>query len=334
MSYTVSEFDKAIGSMDYGGFQNHAIMTGIVVEEVEPKNTGETEYLVLANHRGNQVPMYCRRMSGIGGAHNYEEYNLHGYTESPIEKEQKFKNLAGDTVIVAALSGNMSNGIILGGIRHPAREEVLEANGKSAYSCRINGILKEIDEDGALTFKFLGNFSANEAILSTPAGLPIQEFQEYPTKAGTFFGFDADGNFEASDGDSVSIKLTRGSTANVGDIAITAGSTTVTLAGNSGTQEVTISTEGEITISSDDNMTANAEEITINANKSMKLEAEKSMNLVSNGVDLVELLVELLDELGLTIVTSPNGPCSKFNEAPTWSKIQSIQDKLKKHVGS
>lgn len=308
-----------------------SIHIGMVHEELPAGNTGETLYVVMVTLNGQDVPITCTRMSRFGGAHNYEEYALRGYNDSlSTGLNTNYSQRPGDVVIVAFLNGNAEQGVILGGVRHSSRPQSIE-DGKPAYKSRFNGVEKEISADGSLVFTYKGNVPAPQLDLP-PTGTPIAEPVDDPVKAGSSFGFDADGNFNISDGDRQTIIMTRDSVAG-GNTVITSGTTVITIAGGATTQTVEVSTKGNISLDAAKDITVSGLSLELSSKTSCAIEAKAGLSITSAGSELLDLLTTLVDELGTLAVTSPVGPCTPLMASPTWAKVLAIQIKMKLMMG-
>lgn len=333
MSYMVREDVPRAGYAQSGLQLETTIRLGVVSEEHPAGNTGETLYTVLVSMQGKDVPIVCVRMVRFGGLYNYEEYNPQIYNDSlGVGNNTPFAIRPGDSVVVAFLDGRTRKGIILGGIRHPARKEQLTASGKPAYISRINGIENKITEDGKFTVTYKGSSPLNDPQMLLPPGKPLVEVQDDPVKGGSNFGFDVDGNFNINDGDSQNIIVSRDNIQG-GNIKIVSGTTTITIAGGLSTQEVTIDTKGDISLSALKNITAEGLDISLSAKKTIAIEAKLGISITAKGNELLDLLTQLIDEIGGLTVSSPVGPCSPIMGAPTWAKVTAVQAKLKLMMG-
>lgn len=312
---------------------SYSIKTGIVIEEKKNPATGETQYIVLVSSGGKDVPIYCTRMNRFGGVYNYEEYNATTYVDPLGQATDKpYQQRAGDVVFIAHIDGDFTNGVILGGKQHPARKEILEANETPAYISRFNGIEKSITEKGALTYTFNG-IGGDQQSLKIPAGTtPIPPPKGNPLTAGANFGFTEEGNWQVSDGDKQSVIIRKDSTVG-GDITITSGSTTVLLAGGTTAQAVTIETKGDISLKATKSFSAEGLGCTIKSNKEITIDATKGLILKSAGSELLDLIVQLIDSIAELTISSPVGPCSPIQGAPTWAKVKLLQEKIKLMMG-
>lgn len=310
---------------------DNSIHVGVVHEELPAGNTGETYYVVMVTINGQDVPVTCTRISRFGGAHNYEEYSPRGYNDSlSTGLNTNFSQRAGDTVIVAFLDGIAKQGVILGGMRHPSRPQALE-DGGPAYKSRFNGIEKEITPDGSMTYTYKGIVPAPQLELP-PTGAVIAEPVDDPLKAGSTFGFDADGNFNIGDGDRQTIVMTRDSTVG-GNLVITSGTTVITIAGGTTTQTVEVSTKGNISLDATKDIAASGLSIELAAKTRCDIEAKTGLSLKSAGSELLDLISTLIDEIGSLTTTSPVGTCTPLLASPTWAKVVAVQVKLKLMMG-
>lgn len=308
-----------------------SVHLGVVHEELAPGNTGETLYVVMVTLDGQDVPITCSRMHRFGGAHNYEEFTLRGYNDSSGEGRNKnFSQRPGDVVVVAFLDGVAKQGLILGGIRHPSRKQEITPS-DIAYKSRFNGIETEIKKDGSASWTYKG-IVEEPALALPPTGTPIPPVKDDEEKAGSTFGFDVDGNFNISDGDRQSILIKRNAKEG-GDITITSGTTVIKIAGGDNTQTIDLTTKGNVGIAAEKDISITSKGLKIDSSKKIEIKASSGLSIESAGAELLDQLVTLIDELGTLIVTSPVGPCSALQAAPTWAKVTAVQTKIKKMIG-
>lgn len=307
-----------------------SIHTGVVHEELPAGNTGETLYVVMVTLHGLDVPITCTRMSRWGGAHNYEEYSPRGYEDpQSIGIGINFSQRPGDVVIVAFMDGVAKQGVILGGVRHPSRPQAL-LDGGPAYKSRFNGIEKEITADGSLAYTYKG-ITEELALNLPPSGKVIPEPIDDEVKAGSTFGFDVDGNFNIGDGDRQTIVMTRESEKG-GNLVITSGTTTVTIAGGDEAKTVEVSTEGTISLTAMEDITVSGKSLSLTSESTYAIEA-KGLSITAGGNELLDLITTLVDEIGSLAATSPVGPCTPLMSAPTWAKVTAVQAKIKAMMG-
>lgn len=187
--------------------QDNRLFVGVIREVRNAKNTNELRYMVEVYHKNDTMILPCRMMREWGGVYNYEDYVLRGYNYNDASNNQNGTlALAGDMVLVGHLGGNGREGIILGGLTHPARKSFLDATKGPQYKSEFNGIETSINEDGEWTLTFRGQPTNLDKLTETPSE-PVAE-PEYDTDVGTsFMKWDKTGSFtlsdEATDGDKV-----------------------------------------------------------------------------------------------------------------------------------
>jgi hypothetical protein len=184
---------------------DNRLYIGIVREVFNDVNTNELRYLVEIRHRNDVVFSNCRMLRRWGGAFNYEDSVMRGYTHNNTSNEENGPEaIPGDAVLVGQFAGQGREGIILGGLTHVARKNFLDVKKGPQYRSEFNGIETSINEDGEWTLTFRGqptNLSKLNATPSEPIPTP-----EYNTDVGTsYMKWDKTGSFtlsdEATDGD-------------------------------------------------------------------------------------------------------------------------------------
>ena len=305
------------------------IKLGLVRAQVYIEETDSYIYNVEAIGNGRRFLMRCRLMSRFGDVYNYEEWTprFNDVTAPKGDPEPwDYKVRTGEVVIVMALDGGNTEGVILGSVKHPARKSNLK-KGELSYNCQYNGIETTIDKDGAWKVTFKG-IPTNEKDLYKDTKNGIKEAKYDEKLMGTFIGIDKDGSIELSDFDKEkqSILINK----KEGKINITSGSVTLII----DKKEKSIKIANEITsIESKKSFKLKTEECELDATKSMKIKSAK-IAIGGDGTELIDSLIKIVDAMGKLIINSPQGPCSPFNSAPTWSEIESIKSKLNSIKGS
>lgn len=313
--------------------KDNSIRVGIVREERMLKDD-ETRYIVEVSMDGRQVPVSCTLMTRWGGVYNFEEYRVRpwGKIKTPVMAPGtagKYTYRSGDTVVVAFLNGNSREGVILGGLRHPGRDEET-TEGNIEYLSRFNGLETQIRTDGSYKVLFKGA-PINETLLDIPLGAPIMSPVYNPLTSGSYFGFSSNGSFVVTDSKQF-IKIDKNIAS--GAIIIKSGKNTLELGGNIAIGTTTIQTDNIVM-----EATMNA---SMKANLDMNFQSTKSISMkalqVAIGNDQIELvdgLVQLIDALGGLVVTSPVGTCTPLMAAPTWaSAVVPLKIKLSILKGS
>ena len=285
---------------------------------------GNTYYTVECNHRGNITLMDCRLMMKFGGPHNFEEYHLRAYNQQDLRIPGDRSALrgydvrVGDVVVVGCLSGSARTGVILGCLAHGARTDEIPI-GDIAYINCFNGIETKITKDGTYSLTFKGR---NLALLDLHIpGTPVPSPQYDPIYGGTFLSLINDGSFIVSDGKTQSIKIDKSGAA----ITITSGGSSITI---NATDTNIKSTNVAIGSSTSVKVAVAANEIAIDGVQKVAVKAAK-ISIGSGPVELIDVLIKLIDAIGSLVVTSPVGPCSPVNSAPTWSaQVELIKQQL------
>lgn len=172
---------------------------GVVRSTFNDKETNELRYLVEVRHTTDVILTSCRMLRQFGGVYNYEDYVLQDYNFSSGKSGQNgLAAKAGDIVVVGSFAGQTREGVILGGITHPARKTFLDVTKGPQYRSEFNGIETHINEDGEYKLTFRG-LPTNIADLKKTPDATIAA-PTYDTKVGTsYLQFDKKGNFIVSD---------------------------------------------------------------------------------------------------------------------------------------
>jgi phage baseplate assembly protein gpV len=291
---------------------------------------GQTQYVVETFVSGNIIPIPCVVMSRFGGVQNYEEYRLRSYKAASTDDRSTntaympSQLKAGDQVIVACLQGSVREGVILGGILHPARKETTKL-GELAYISEFNGIEQTISKDGAyrVTFKAPITTSLDNAI----PGQPIPPQILNTIISGTYYELSKDGSWIISDNKSQLIKIDKTATA----IQVTSGKATLQLDGAG--SKLSISAPKEINLKTDSLMALAALDFKLNASKSLSMKSPK-IAIGNSNFELMDGLVKLIDLLGQTQTVSPTGLNTTLNTTPVWPKIEKIKLAIQATKGS
>lgn len=178
---------------------------GVVREVRNDKLTNELRYMVEIYHKDDTIILSCRMLRSLGGVYNYEDYAMRGYDHQSGGKNQNGTlALAGDLVLVGRIGGNGREGVILGGMTHPARKSFLDATKGPQYKSEFNGIETHINEDGEWTLTFKGQPTNLQKLKDAPN--QVIPAPEYDKDVGTsYMKWDKTGSFtlsdEATDGD-------------------------------------------------------------------------------------------------------------------------------------
>jgi hypothetical protein len=187
---------KSLGAINH---LDGLLYVGIVRSVFNDKNTNELRYIVEVKRRSDTMLANCRMVRSLGGVYNYTDHVLHGYNYNAATQGQNgVVARAGDIVLVGQFAGQGREGVILGGLTHPARTNFLKASDGPQYRSEINGIETFINKDGEYTLTFKGQ-PTNLASLEDAPNKPVPAPQ-YDTKIGSsYLRFDKTGGFTISD---------------------------------------------------------------------------------------------------------------------------------------
>lgn len=319
--------------------EDNAVRIGIIREERDIGG-GETRYIVEVFRKGKQIPLSCVLMTRLGGVHNYEEYRTRAWMKEPAISElaptdtaSTYDLRSGDFVIVTQLGGQGREGVILGGLKHPARKEATEY-GKTQYSSSFQGLDTFIDDDGSYKVTFNGKATNTEISLDTlPSGQVIPPPEYNQEIAGSYFTFDAMGSYEVSDTlQSFNIdKVNKSTIFKSGEIT--------TIDFGAANEEKGLKNEG-FAVKTTGGIVLNAKTTDIQAETKMNISgAETSIQgdkiaLGNSTFELLEGLSKLIDALGKVFTTSPIGPNTPLESSPTWAQVLAIKQQIDSITGS
>ncbi len=174
------------------------LFMGVVLEVLNDSNNG-LRYLVQIYYKSDRFTVACRQMRAAGGIYNYEDNVLRGYNHKGASNNQgDIAALAGDLVLVGFIGGVGTEGVILGGLTHPARKSFLDAKKGPQYQSEFNGIETHINEDGEWTLTFKGQPTNLQKLKDAPDQvIPAPEYDKDIT--GSFMKWDKTGSFTLSD---------------------------------------------------------------------------------------------------------------------------------------
>lgn len=310
------------------------IVTGVVIGRSEDNELGNTRYFVEVLSNGKRYQVQCVQMVRFGSPYNYEQYT---YTKveniippalpdiNPLDYSLK----SGDTVVVAQLSG--FEGVILGAIKHPKRESPVPADDIGYESC-YNGIKTQIKKDGSYKITFQGKpLPTVDVQLKAPIMTPtLPDAVAYnPLIAGSYFGFDDKGGYEINDASVAlpqSIKIDKAG----GTTTITSG--LVTIAIDKKTQKIDVSCI-DAAISAKKSVKIDTTQLEMSGLAGVKIKGAK-IAIGFGGVELIDSIIQLIDNIGLLVIPHHLGPCSPVSASPTWAQILALKIKLSLIKGS
>lgn len=313
---------------------NNPIVTGVVVDKTDDKELGSVRYFVDVASNGRRYQIQCIQMVRFGSPYNYEQYT---YTKMeniippalPDVNPLDYGLKSGDTVIVAQLSG--SEGVILGAVKHPKRKSQVPADDVGYESC-YNGIKTQIKKDGSYKITFQGKpLPTVDAQLKLPIMTPtLPDALAYnPLISGSSFGFDEKGGYEVTDASVVlpqSIKIDKAG----GTTTITSG--LVTIAIDKKTQKIDVSCI-DAAISAKKSVKIDTTQLEMSGLAGVKIKGAK-IAIGFGGVELIDSIIQLIDNIGLLVIPHHLGPCSPVSASPTWAQILALKVKLSLIKGS
>lgn len=316
MDYTVRDSSIAANpharAVRDGG--DYSIRVGMV-RQMKETPSGDVKYIVDVASGGRQIPVSCTMMTKFGGVHNYEDYVLRPWAKSfptaflPGGSSVSQYNLrSGDVVLVAYLEGQAREGVILGGLAHPARSKQVSA-GDIEYNSKFNGIEKIITKNGSYKTLFHGA-AINDALLDIPpTGADVPEPIYNPLAEGSYYGFSSSGSFIASDGNQQFLKIGKDNF-----------QTTIV----SGTASLTLNALGGIvnirgTQLAVDSQLYFIKAAVIGADTTVFSVKAVQVAIGNDQIELVDGLLQLIDAIGSLTITSPVGLCTPFQAAPQWA---------------
>lgn len=316
MDHIVKDSSRWHDSGRYGSLSKQLSTIHIGTVRSEFVNSfDQARYIVETSIKGQVIPIACSVMVKFGGVQNYEEFTMRSYRKAiasipgstdPAIMSADLK--VGDNVVVACLQGNAREGIILGGLGHPARKEILKS-GELAYASEFNGIEHTISKTGAYRTTFKAPIMA---LLDTAVpGTPILPQQVNPVIGGTYSEFSDDGSWTVNDNRSQFIKIDKSANKTV----IKSGNITMTLDAISN--------------------------LTSLKTLDLKVEAVKNVSIKglqlaigSSSFEVFDGLIKLIDMIGAIVPISPFGPCNSLNTTAAWPQIEQIKAMITLTKGS
>jgi hypothetical protein len=283
---------------------------------------------------GNRnLPISCVMMNKWGGIFNYEEFTPQPWGNDlrssvlPPAANSNFKVKSGDVVLVAYLEGSSRQGVILGGLTHPARKSTLDTK-KIEYKSEFNGLYTHIRDDGSYKIEFKGKPINSDILKLPPTGTDMPAPIYDPLKSGSFYGFTNDGSYLFSDGTNYQ-KLVKSKTSPL--LSSKIGSSIFQVSGAIGKEAVGIKTTNLTMSSTKTDITG-----TLECNvKALKTSIKGTQVAIGNDqFELFDSLYKILDALGKVFLISPTGNTSPIASNPDWlSTVLPLMLKLKAATG-
>ena len=319
----------------------------------EKEGKGQRRYVVEVYDNGNRVPVLCVPTSRFGGAYNYEEYVLQGFTQGQSEEGLGSYNIRpGDVVVIAYLGGLSKEGVILGYVQqHSARTPNIQDEQDVSYYSEFNGLKTTINKDGEYKITFRGAPTNQSALNNPVTGTPIPD-PVYPEETtGSYYEFDKQGSWHVNDAAQEKPQLIKIHKAE-GTITIQSGNIILKMEKE---PEFTTLTTKQLTINATDKITSTTKESSLTAQNKIiqatkqykftasekvegttdkySLDATSEYKVKSNkvsigkpGVEVVDILSQTLDFLSKTTAAGFGAPISTVSD---FAALKSLIDQIK-----
>lgn len=307
------------------------VRVGTIKRIFYDKGSGDFRYQVEVIDKLDIIDTNARLMTRFGGVYNYEDFTLRGYkSDRDISEITDINIKPGDLVVVVFLNGNPTDALIIGALRHRARQHELKADDGPQYKSEFNGIETFINKDGEYRLTFLGQ-PTNIAKLNEKPKKPIEKPQRDKETSGSYVLLDKTGSIEINDvstkdGGNQMLRIDKKG----GTIKIKSGSIDVTLTKKQEKVDVSCKT---VDVKAKDLFTVSTKDTNIKSSSSVKINSPK-IAIGKNGVELLDQIFQLVEAIGMLTPISPMGPCTAMQAAPQWSQVKQVQQKIKEITGS
>lgn len=311
------------------GGRDPYLRIGVIKSALIDPISGDVRYLAEIQDKSDKININCRAMRRFGGVYNYEDMIDRGYnTNDTPDPVQNYESKAGDIVLVAFFNGEGREGVILGGLTHPARIVTLDPSLGPQYKSEFNGIETSINQGGEYIVTFKGQPTNLAQLKNTPRNkiaTPI-----YDTSIGTsFYKFDKTGSFTVSDNSQNGIQSLQIDKAG-GIINVLSGNISLKLTKDAESVEWVCKT---MDTKAEDKVSTETKEFTVDATTRTYIKTPQ-VAIGTDAIELLDQLAKLIDALGIVTTISPIGPCSSLNTSPGWSEVENIKSKIKQITGS
>lgn len=314
-------------------FHNVTLKSGAILNVYETDDDNNItklgpEYDVVAieqrKNKGQASTIYknCLATDSFGSIADFVEFKRR-VPETPKEYKDNLDpdNTNGAFVLLLCLDGQSEKGIILGGLRHPNRPEVLTSESGNHFEFEFNGVNAKIQDDGSLRIEYKSKSNNDGEYEDEEAG-------------GSFVEIAKDGSISISDGNEEAIVLNKTDktvsvTAEADISATTKANVSVTAEqaiNLKATTDIIAEAEGKaaFTIGSTLNVEAKSEISIVSPNQ--KFSANSTFTVESNQVQIKGQIVQLgqggppaltlstqflgTGNLGAPVISIPIGPFS------------------------
>jgi len=268
------------------------IRVGIVKQAFNDAITGELRYLVGVNNSGHEINTNCRMLRRFGGVYNYEDYISHGYNiQDNPDAIAGYNAKAGDVVLVGQFNGQGREGVILGGLTHPARTTAIQASDGPQYDAEFNGVHTNINADGEWTLTFKGQPTNLDQLDDTPsAQIPPPTYDT--SVGGSYMKFDMAGGWtvnDAAQSDPQSIVIDK----SAGTVTTKAGQ--ISLIMNKGDQSVSLTCQST-TVNSANTYSLTTKDYSVSASSTAKVDSPK-IAIGNGGTELLDQISQALMQI-------------------------------------
>ncbi len=148
--------------------------------------------------KGSTMTIYknCLAVDRFGGLADFFEAKFRIPSEGKYESTLDGEKQDGSFVLLLCLDGQTEKAIILGGLKHPARADVLTKEAGIHAEGEFNGINFKVNKDGEFTLTFRSATDNKGKAADEKAG-------------GTFVKFEKDGSVDINDGNTENIKINK-----------------------------------------------------------------------------------------------------------------------------
>ena len=196
--------DHETGSHEFV-FENYSLKLGVTTrcyetsqEENFSKLGPEYDVVVVEQKSdgGATSSIYrnCLALDSIGGLADFFEFKRRTPSEGQYESDLEEDKHDGNVVMVLCTDGNSEKALIVGGLKHPARKEVLTKDKGIHMEFEYNGLNMQSNKDGELKILFRSATDNKGKPQDSSAG-------------GAFLQFKKDGSIELNDGETEKILI-------------------------------------------------------------------------------------------------------------------------------
>lgn len=148
--------------------------------------------------KGSSMTIYknCLAFDRFGGLADFFESKYRTPTEEKYESTLNGEKQDGSFVLLLCLYGQTEKAVILGGLRHPGRKDILTKEAGIHAEGEFNGINFKVNKDGELTLTYKSK--------TNNKGVPQDE-----EAGGTFVKMEKDGSIDLNDGNTENIRINK-----------------------------------------------------------------------------------------------------------------------------